>query len=153
MLIRTGIIGMLIIYDLAQHNDFHQMYIADEGNLEDSLLKKMGVDFKSRLRKVSVCSERPDSYRIKVDEKIVLKKRGNGIMDRFFIVNVYSSSREFISCVEKTYDDFKAFRNSLEYQLRESGIKPPELEKGIFDVLMPSSDEIFKYNFFFNLIG
>lgn len=143
MITRIGITVSLSGYDFIMHKDFHQMYIADEGNLEETFLNKMIID-KSKLRKTSTVSEGSDTFRIKIDEKIVLKISKEGKSERKFIAIVQTGMKEEISTVEKSYGDFKAFRNGLEYQLRDSGITPPQLQRMIFDILMPSSDEIFK---------
>ncbi len=47
--------------------------------------------------------------------------------------------------MEKSYQDFKGFAASLEYNLREKGIRAPKLNSNnMFETLMASSDEMFK---------
>ena len=121
------------------------MFIADEGDLRESMLMNL-QEYKERSRNASTFSVKGDKVKIKIDHEIIYKEtEAGGGRKHFFVVKVFNSIKQQISRVEKTYQDFKGFAASLEYNLREKGIRAPKLStNNMFETLMASSDEMFK---------
>lgn len=140
---RVILVFILSAYDSANHQDFHEMYIIDGGNLSSSMIQQ-GLH-SSRNRAVSnISSNKSDAFKIKILDQIINKPDPlTEIETQFFIVEVFSD-RKRVAKVEKSYPDFKAFEVELEYGLRGMGIEAPKLEEGVMDKLMPSTDSMFK---------
>lgn len=127
LIFRSVLLGLLAFQSFIYSKDFHQMFIADEGELRESLLLHNQVEYR-RSRNGSNASIRQDKVKIIVDDEIIYKSDENGIMRHYFVIKVINSLKKEIAKEEKTYHDFKAFAASLDYTLREKGIRAPRLD-------------------------
>jgi len=128
LIFRSVLLGILAFQSFVYSKDFHQMFIADEGDLRESLLLNNNEVGYRRSRNGSNASIRQDKVKIIVDDEIIYKSDEIGIMRHYFVIKVINSLKKEIAKEEKTYHDFKAFAASLEYTLRERGIRAPRLD-------------------------
>jgi len=133
----------LAAFDFISHKNFHDLYIIDEGELSDSFLKDGG-------KIIHTDADRQRStIRIQYFQFIVLDtirsmydKQSKSLKQQFFI-EIWNGGQK-LQTIEKTYDDMRAFALSLEYSLKGRDISCPKLESNNRDLLLPSSDEIFR---------
>jgi hypothetical protein len=140
------LVFVLCAYDSANHQDFHENYVADEGNLSQSMLQ--GNIHTNRNRTMSHISFHERTFKLKLMDQIVSKKDDSGNESYYFMIEVQSAGM-IISKVEKSYADIQSLEVALEYGLRGTGIDPPKLgQADIMDQLIANSGALFKYYYF-----
>ena len=91
--------------------------------------------------------------RLKVVEKVIIHSSPNAFAVNYFKVEVYIGSKK-VSAVEKTYQEFKFFQNTLINFLRgnhEDIFDIPTLDQGIRygEQIQASSGDYYRYTFFY----
>lgn len=79
------------------------MFIADEGDLKQSMLLNPYYLGNSRSRHNSNISIRGDKVKIKVDEELIYKAGESGSRKHFFVIRVFNSLKKQIAFTEKSY--------------------------------------------------
>jgi len=144
MNLRLLTVFVLSAYDFANHKDFHEMHLIDEGLKQSFLTNSDDMIYTSFDREgTAVINLTSKKYKLKVMDSFLFKANEDGNMEAYFMVEVCNDD-ELLHKVEKTYKEFNSFQTELDYSLRGSGIQAPALNNDLFDSLMPSSDDLFK---------
>ena len=148
MLSRSLTVFILYAYDYENHKDFHGLSVIDENlGLTQNLMLSPEVskmhNTSTMLGKTTVLEASPLTFLIEVMDQFLNKINPDGEFETYFIVQIKLEGQKIID-LEKTYRQFCAFRNELEFSLRGSGLNAPPLDSEFLNNLMPSSDELFK---------
>jgi len=131
---------ILCVYDLSNHRDFHDRYVIDEGDLNNSIMGNQNVYTKRRTLS-SIGTNAILNVKLELSNKILYRKQGNETIRQYIISAKVGNEK--ISKIQKTYQQIKSFNSSLEYSLRSSGFESPKLEEELHsDAYLGALDDI-----------
>jgi hypothetical protein len=146
LLLRFMIVFMLCAYDFANHKDFHGMYVVEENQLLNGLMEEnLYTERKRHDSFISSAGASSDDIKIRVLDRMVSKVDERTYQEENYFELEVLIGKKRLHKLEKSYNDFKAFEQSLGYGIRDSGIEAPKLEDDdLFGKLMANSNDLFK---------
>ena len=133
----------ILFFNLGGEKDFNQMYVVEEDTLTGNLIENYGLAPQPDNNRSTI--QALEGFEIIVDGEMVSKINNKGAKERSYVVIVKNEEGKMISTVQKTYQEFANFQSALEYNLRPTGVKAPDLgNPGQSNPTILSSDGIFQ---------
>ena len=154
LFMRICVTLFLSLFSIGDTKEFNQNYVYNESQLSEDFIVDNDLHIENKYNttvqlltsRLQESAHKQPTYLISVDDEMLFKTTSSGKKERIFVVIIKDQTGRLLSSLQKTYEDFATFKNSMDYNLRHKDLEAPRLGERTFMMVsaLPAGYEMFE---------